>query len=97
MRTYKHGSKRLGHEENATSSRLRWLGILSDDVLPNGSVDSNAGRHDSQGQLSQETESQDSAIYSLDGRCWTSISAQLSLTRLRFANLSREARQESSS
>ncbi|KAK4142312.1 Spo11/DNA topoisomerase VI subunit A [Dichotomopilus funicola] len=66
MRTYKYGSKRLGHEENATSSRLRWLGILSDDVLPNGSADSNASSHDSQGH-SQETESQDSATYSLDG------------------------------
>ncbi|SPQ21582.1 409c5484-92f9-4df4-8345-923f43554212 [Thermothielavioides terrestris] len=33
MRTYKYGSKRLGHEENVATPQLRWLGIFSDDIL----------------------------------------------------------------
>ncbi|KAL2262512.1 hypothetical protein VTK26DRAFT_1092 [Humicola hyalothermophila] len=33
MRTYKYGSHRLNHEEDATTPGLRWLGIRSDDIL----------------------------------------------------------------
>lgn len=41
MRTYKYGSRRLGHEEDATAPALRWLGIRSDDVLVKSSRDGN--------------------------------------------------------
>jgi meiotic recombination protein SPO11 len=67
MRTYKYGSRRLDHEENATAPRLRWLGILSDDVLLNRVVDSQELYDSSQSQTSQEPASQDSVAYSFDG------------------------------
>ncbi|KAL2269687.1 hypothetical protein VTJ83DRAFT_1871 [Remersonia thermophila] len=37
LRTYTYGSQRLDHEENSTVPQLRWLGILSDDLLQNQS------------------------------------------------------------
>ncbi|KAH6850710.1 Spo11/DNA topoisomerase VI subunit A, partial [Chaetomium sp. MPI-CAGE-AT-0009] len=33
MRTYRYGSRRFDHEDNATAPRLRWLGIVSDDIF----------------------------------------------------------------
>lgn len=33
MRTYKYGSQRLSHEENARVPGLQWLGVKIDDVL----------------------------------------------------------------
>lgn len=33
MRTYKYGSRGLGHEENATVPGLQWLGVKMGDIL----------------------------------------------------------------
>lgn len=33
MRTYKHGSKGLRHEEHVTTPRLNWLGVKSEDIF----------------------------------------------------------------
>ncbi|KAL2163059.1 hypothetical protein VTH06DRAFT_6895 [Thermothelomyces fergusii] len=38
MRTYKHGSQRLEHEQDAAVPRLQWLGLHSSDVITNLSV-----------------------------------------------------------
>jgi meiotic recombination protein SPO11 len=55
MRTYKYGSQRLDHEEDTTASRLRWLGIRSDDILRNKGPDHNDGSQPSQEPSSQES------------------------------------------
>ncbi len=68
LRTYKYGSQRLGHEENATVPRLRWLGIRSNDILSNESADSQETHDIAQGPASQDTASQDSIAYSFDGK-----------------------------
>jgi meiotic recombination protein SPO11 len=69
LRTYKYGSQRLYHEENVTAPRLQWLGILSDDISPNGHTSSGGTdtSQSSQSQASQGLSSQDSATYSCDG------------------------------
>ncbi|KAK4157192.1 Spo11/DNA topoisomerase VI subunit A [Chaetomidium leptoderma] len=67
MRTYKHGSQRLNHEENATAPRLRWLGIHSDDILSNWPKNSQGNSDSSQSQASQDPDSQVSVAYSFDG------------------------------
>ncbi|KAK4039798.1 Spo11/DNA topoisomerase VI subunit A [Parachaetomium inaequale] len=67
MRTYKYGSQRLDHEENATAPRLRWLGIHSDDILSNAPAGHQETYDNSQSQSSQEAASQDSVAYSFDG------------------------------
>ncbi|KAH6640993.1 Spo11/DNA topoisomerase VI subunit A [Chaetomium tenue] len=60
MRTYRYGSRRLEHEENATVPRLRWLGIASDDIF-----NETTHRHETSGidnsQASQDTASQETA------------------------------------
>ncbi len=67
MRTYKYGSQRLGHEENATVPRLRWLGILSIDVLPQGLIGNQTNQEASQSTTDQESSSQESVTYSNNG------------------------------
>jgi meiotic recombination protein SPO11 len=67
MRTYKYGSRRLDYEENATAPRLRWLGIHSNDILPNGSPGREETYDTWQSQSSQEPASQNSVAYSFDG------------------------------
>lgn len=37
LRTYKYGSRSLGHEENATVPGLQWLGVKMEDILRNSS------------------------------------------------------------
>jgi len=37
LRTYRYGSKRLGHENEAKVPSMKWLGIRSNDVLARGS------------------------------------------------------------
>ncbi|KAK4250303.1 Spo11/DNA topoisomerase VI subunit A [Corynascus novoguineensis] len=61
MRTYKYGSQRLDHEENATAPRLRWLGIQSDDIMSSVSADYQATCDSSQSEASQSDASQDPA------------------------------------
>jgi meiotic recombination protein SPO11 len=67
MRTYKYGSRRLDHEENATAPRLRWLGIHSNDILSKASPGREKTYETWQSQSSQEPASQDSVAYSFDG------------------------------
>ncbi|KAK3901430.1 Spo11/DNA topoisomerase VI subunit A [Staphylotrichum tortipilum] len=67
LRTYKYGSRRLDHEQNATTPQLRWLGIRSDDILSDGPPDYQEVHDSSQSQASQEFASQDPAAYSCDG------------------------------
>ncbi|KAJ4306620.1 endodeoxyribonuclease [Collariella sp. IMI 366227] len=64
MRTYKYGSRRLDHEENATIPSLRWLGIRSDDIL--SAADKDEGYGISLSQSSQDATSQESIAYSFD-------------------------------
>ncbi|KAL2132113.1 hypothetical protein VTI74DRAFT_4202 [Chaetomium olivicolor] len=66
MRTYKYGSRRLDHEENATAPRLRWLGIRSDDIVLNTSAGRDETYDLSQSQMNQEATSQVSMAYSFD-------------------------------
>lgn len=66
MRMYKHGSRGLGHEQNARVPGLQWLGVRMDDILqsasglgqdgqdPQGS--SNGPDHRFQADFSQESE-----------------------------------------
>lgn len=58
MRTYKYGSQRLSHEENARVPGLQWLGVKIDDILraspPAGEED---GSQSSLGQASQSSQS----------------------------------------
>ena len=67
LRTYKYGSRRLDHEQNATTPQLRWLGIHSEDILSARPADSQEAHDGSQSQSSQEPASQDSVAYSFDG------------------------------
>ena len=71
MRTYRYGSRRLGHEANATVPRLRWLGIVSDDIFNETThyqETINIGHSQaSQGTVSQETASQVYTVHSFDG------------------------------
>ncbi|KAK4122232.1 DNA topoisomerase IV, alpha subunit [Parathielavia appendiculata] len=67
MRTYKYGSQRLVHEENATAPRLRWLGIRSDDIVTNAFPGRQEAYEASQGQSCQDPANQDSVAYSFDG------------------------------
>ncbi|KAK4235910.1 Spo11/DNA topoisomerase VI subunit A [Achaetomium macrosporum] len=54
LRTYKYGSQRLDHEMNAATPQLRWLGILSDDILLNVDTERHESQDYSQSQPSQE-------------------------------------------
>ncbi|KAK3996629.1 meiotic recombination protein rec12 [Cladorrhinum sp. PSN332] len=68
LRTYKYGSQRLEHEIDSTIPQLKWLGIRSDDIMPNGPLrhgNGTLGRSDS--QSTQEYSSQESQTYSYDG------------------------------
>ncbi|EAQ86438.1 hypothetical protein CHGG_07691 [Chaetomium globosum CBS 148.51] len=71
MRTYRYGSRRLDHEENATVPRLRWLGIVSDDIFNETThlheTSDNDNSQASQGTSTQETASQASVVHSFDG------------------------------
>jgi meiotic recombination protein SPO11 len=60
MRTYRYGSKRLGHEENVATPQLRWLGILSDDILLDVTSGDNESQEGSQSLPGQETSIQGS-------------------------------------
>lgn len=69
MRTYKYGSQRLDHEEDATAPRLRWLGIRSDDILSNGHPDHNEDPESTGSQPSHnESPNQEAVACSSDGR-----------------------------
>lgn len=58
MRTYKYGSQRLSHEENARVPGLQWLGVKIDDVLQAGlPVTKEDGSQNSLGQGSQSSQS----------------------------------------
>lgn len=58
FRTYKHGSKRLDHEENLTVPGLRWLGVQSRHVLTDRL---NLAGNGSQASTYSEGSSQDSS------------------------------------
>lgn len=58
MRTYKYGSQRLSHEENARVPGLQWLGVRIDDVLQATlPVVEEDGSQNSLGQASQSSQS----------------------------------------
>ena len=93
LRTYKYGSQRLGHEENAAVPHLRWLGIHSNDILSNDSADSQETHDTNQGADSQDTASQDSMAYSFTGKYISRYVSSIELSSLsRFAD--RETEQE---
>ncbi|KAK3297443.1 Spo11/DNA topoisomerase VI subunit A [Chaetomium fimeti] len=66
MRTYRYGSRRLDHEENATAPKLRWLGIISDDIF-NEAAHVQGTSDIGHSQASQGTASQVSVADSFDG------------------------------
>lgn len=59
MRTYKHGSKALGHETNTRVPGLHWIGVRMDDVFlaasRQRSPSHSQSSQDSNSQLSQST------------------------------------------
>ncbi|KAK7710772.1 endodeoxyribonuclease [Diaporthe eres] len=58
MRTYKYGSQRLSHEENARVPGLQWLGVKIDDILrANPPSVEEDGSQSSLGQASQSSQS----------------------------------------
>lgn len=73
MRTYKYGSRRLSHEENARVPGLQWIGVRIEDVLRAGPPASEGdGSQSSHGLSSQSSQSsfgqfnqgsQDSALF----------------------------------
>jgi meiotic recombination protein SPO11 len=67
MRTYKNGSRRLEHEQDATVPRLRWLGIHSDDILSSNASDHEEGVGSDGSGASQDGSSQESGAYSSYG------------------------------
>lgn len=69
MRTYKHGSQGLEHEQNSTVPELRWLGIRSSDLLDLGDLvtDPDSQGTSTSGQHSQSHSSQESIAFSSNG------------------------------
>ena len=67
LRTYKGGSKRLGHEQDVTVPQLKWLGIRSSDVLSASRQKITDASSGSESQASEESSSQESLCYSNDG------------------------------
>ncbi|KAL2191401.1 DNA topoisomerase IV, alpha subunit [Thermothelomyces heterothallicus CBS 203.75] len=63
MRTYKHGSQRLEHEQNAAVPCLQWLGLHSGDVITNLPAKYPSACDSIQNQDSQQPASQESAEY----------------------------------
>lgn len=58
MRTYKYGSQRLSHEENARVPGLQWLGVKMDNILgASRPADDEDGSQSSLGQSSQSSHS----------------------------------------
>lgn len=58
MRTYKYGSQRLSHEENARVPGLQWLGVKIEDVLrASPPAIEEEGPQSSVGQSSQSSQS----------------------------------------
>lgn len=55
MRTYKYGSRSLGHEENATVPGLQWLGVKMEDILRHISRPWEDGPRSSADQSSQSS------------------------------------------
>lgn len=55
MRTYKYGSRSLGHEENATVPGLQWLGVKMEDILRHNSRPWEDGPGSSADQSSQSS------------------------------------------
>lgn len=53
MRTYKYGSLSLRHEQRVSMPRLKWLGILSNDLMKGSWIGSNTASPRSQNQLNQ--------------------------------------------
>lgn len=63
MRTYKYGSQRLSHEENARVPGLQWLGVKIDDILrANPPTVEEDGSQSSIGQASQSSQSSQSSF-----------------------------------
>lgn len=57
MRTYKYGSQRLSHEENARVPGLQWLGVKIEDILrASPPVNEEDGSQSSLGQASQSSQ-----------------------------------------
>lgn len=67
MRTYKHGSRRLDHEQGVTVPELRWLGICSNDLLIVNPVSCH-GEMRSLSLSESQSGSQDSQTWSADGK-----------------------------
>lgn len=82
MRTYKHGSQRLNHEENATVPGLRWIGILSNDIISNWSAEHRETHETGQSRGTEEILSQDSSIYSFDSEFQLCIQTMLGSVEL---------------
>lgn len=59
MRTYKYGSQRLSHEENARVPGLQWLGVKMDDIL--GASRPATGEDGSQSSLAGSSQSSQSS------------------------------------
>lgn len=57
MRTYKYGSRRLSHEENARVPGLQWIGVRIEDVLRAGPASEEDGSQSSLEHSSQSTHS----------------------------------------
>ena len=67
LRTYKGGSKRLGHEQDITVPHLKWLGIRSSDIFLASRQEITDASSGSESQSSEENSSQESLCYSNDG------------------------------
>lgn len=67
LRTYKGGSKRLAHEQNATVPKMTWLGIRSSDVLSASRRENLDVSRGSDSQFSQDISSQESVADSHGG------------------------------
>jgi len=67
FRTYKCGSKRLGHEQDTTIPEMRRLGIRSSDILSASRRENLGISSGSDSQSSQDVSSQESVAYSHDG------------------------------
>ncbi|KAK3308553.1 Spo11/DNA topoisomerase VI subunit A [Chaetomium strumarium] len=66
MRTYRYGSQRLDHEQNAATPQILWLGIRSDDILLDVDTDRHESQDYSQSQPISESASKDAAARYLD-------------------------------
>lgn len=83
LRTYKGGSKRLGHEQNTTVPNMTWLGIHSSDVLSASRRENLDVSRGSDSPSSQDISSQESVAYSHGGNS-SSLQARVSMRTYRL-------------